>query len=112
MNLKEILSRAEGTITESRIKRLNDVGINESDKYVDRLEDEMRNLEERIEECIDISARTDVNRGETRVTNDGMKRLINEYHDLEAKKFLLGRKLEVARSINAKLKGEDLHPNS
>lgn len=105
--LKSVLNRAIDQITEKRAIRLETVGLRESRDYVEEIQKQVESLEEEIENCMDISARIDINMGQEKLSNSQMREVINNKHKLEEKLFLTKQRLEVALRVQAELTGAD-----
>lgn len=103
MNLQTILSRSPESINKTRATRLTDAGARASQAYIDKLTDKRDSLVESIETLTDISARTDVNAGLKKLTNEEMRDIITQYHKKRAELLLLDAELQCALQVHEEL---------
>ena len=106
MNLKTILTRKAGAITDARAERLTGIGIRTSDEIVEERQRKVDSLEEKIEDLLDVSANVDHNAGQEKLTNESFAHTISEYHRYRDELEIAQIKLKVSKRINKSLKSK------
>ena len=103
MNLKQILNRNGENISKNRSTRLYNAGIRTSDDYLNDLQQQVDILEEKLEDLMDITASTDLNAGQVKLTSTEMSSIILKYHSTKEEYYLLTQRLKVAQKVNTEL---------